>query len=477
VAINQSSEKGTDAMFWGARRQSATTSATLFADFHQQRLVDADEDGWGEFPRAIRFSIRPTVFLDRPNGDGLLATAGVMSEDRTGGYLLNPVGQSAYREEQRMAHADLGVTAVKVVGRTGRLTARLGSAFQGTNHRFDVALERDTRWTLSGELSYAASAGPVAWTAGVAYQRDELRERDYPDFNYTYSVPAVFAQIAVTPAGRISGSVTGRCDQHNVYGLFCTPRVSVLFKPNASLRARVGASGGFYAPTPLTEEVEAVGLHLAVPAVVNSERLQTAEAEIEWTRGNWEVTGSVSASRITRPVRLIPFEGDPLLRFRLRNMTEPTRIFSGELQAVYHADPIVATAFYAYQHGTEENPDGSGRRETDLTPRHSAGLDLAWRAPIRGTWVNLETTYTGRQFVWDNPYRTETPGYATINLLVSQRTGRARLYVSGENLTDMKLADYQPLVLVDPAAGGRRTTAPWAPLRGRVISLGALFDW
>jgi hypothetical protein len=91
--------------------------------------------------------------------------------------------------------------------------------------------------------------------------------------------------------------------------------------------------------------------------------------------------------------------------------------------------------------------------------------------------VNLETVYSGRQFVWDNPNRTETRAYTVMHALVSQRAGAARLYVSGENLFDVKLANYDPVLLAAPAEGGRRMPTPWAPLRGRVISLGALVDW
>jgi iron complex outermembrane receptor protein len=122
-------------------------------------------------------------------------------------------------------------------------------------------------------------------------------------------------------------------------------------------------------------------------------------------------------------------------------------------------------------------PGGTGRRELALTPRHSLGADLVWEGPSNGTWAELRAAYTGPQSVWDNPFRTRTPGYTVTDVLVSQPMGRARLYVSIDNVFDVKQRHYEPILLPAPVEGGRRTAAPWVPLQGRVISLGATVDW
>ena len=62
-------------------------------------------------------------------------------------------------------------------------------------------------------------------------------------------------------------------------------------------------------------------------------------------------------------------------------------------------------------------------------------------------------------------------------MLFRSRSGRARIYLSAENIFDRKLRSFEPVVLTAVAAAGRRMTSPWMPLRGREISLGALVDW
>jgi iron complex outermembrane receptor protein len=182
-------------------------------------------------------------------------------------------------------------------------------------------------------------------------------------------------------------------------------------------------------------------------------------------------------TRVGLPLRLVPLVGDTAGRLRLLNLAEPTRVLAADLSASWRHAPFTLGAFYAFRHGTEGIPGASGRRDVDLVPTHRIGLAVGWRSPRgAGTAVDADLSFVGPQTLTDNAFRTSTSGYGLFNGLVSQRSGRARLYVSGENLFDVKLRNYEP-VFFDPIEAGRRTNAPWVPLRGRVISLGALVDW
>lgn len=477
LAVNQSSEKGGGAMFWGARRFSVTTGGTLAAEFHQQRLVDADDDQWAEFPRAIRATVRPRLFVARPNGDALMATASAMSEERTGGFLLSNTDDDPYREELRTRGVDAGVHARRLTSHTGQVDVRFAAMAQSVAHRFDDRLERDRRSTLFAEATWSELVGGVAVVVGGAWQRDAFASRDVAGFDYTYSVPSLFGQVTFAPLRQVTASLSGRCDVHNVFGTFCTPRGSLLLRPDPSLRARLTLAGGYYAPSLVPDEAVEYGLRALVPVAVNFERGQTALVDVEWSRGRVTVAGTVGFNRVTRPVRLIPLPGDPQGRLRAINVDEPTRVAGGDVQVTYRAEPLLVTGFYGYLNGTEGIPDSTGRRELDLTPRHRLGASLMWQGPAAGPWFEVRAAYTGAQAVWDNPFRTRTPGYTIADALVSQPMGRARLYLSGQNLFDVKQRNYEPILLPTPGVAGRRTTTPWMPLQGRVIRFGAVVDW
>jgi iron complex outermembrane receptor protein len=477
LAVRQSSEKGGEVMVWGARRLSPVAGATLSLEFHQQRLVDADDDQWSEFPRAIRFAVRPRLFIERPQGDEVFATAGLVTEDRTGGFLLGPGNDDPYREERRTRRFDIGVRGRRATSHTGRLEVRFAGTLQSTAHRFDDLRENDRRSTLFGEVAYSDVRGAATVTAGIAYQRDALRPRDLSQFDYTYSAPSVFAHVGVAASATVSAALSGRCEYHNLYGLMCTPRISALFRPRPELQARIGLGAGYHAPTPLADDAEVLGYHGTVASGINLERGLGGSLDVEWHRGRFEASGFFSVTRIRSPARLIPFIGDPALRLRLVNVSEPTRVLAASLAAGYRVEPLVLELFYGYLNGSEGVPGGSGRRELGLTPRHTIGVDLIWEGPPNGTWAEVRAAFTGPQSVWDSPFRTRTPAYTVTDVLVSQPMGRARLYVSAENLFDLRQRQYEPILLPTPAEGGRRTTTPWVPLHGRVISLGAIVDW
>jgi outer membrane receptor for ferrienterochelin and colicins len=80
--------------------------------------------------------------------------------------------------------------------------------------------------------------------------------------------------------------------------------------------------------------------------------------------------------------------------------------------------------------------------------------------------------YTGVQRLEANPYATRSEPYVIVGLLAERQFGRLRLFVNGENLTDVRQSRWQPLLLNERAADGRWTVDAWAPLEGRNINAG-----
>jgi iron complex outermembrane receptor protein len=450
---------------------------TLSGDLHHQGERDLDEDRWSDVAEFTRGSIRPRLFVNWPSGDALFATGGFMNESREGGYAEG--SPENYRERLETTRWDGGISATRATFGGGRLTGRLAGVHLSTDHGFGDIPERNRQTTFYSELNYAWGRPHFSLVGGAVYQHDEFKALDVGGFDYSYSVPALFAQATVDPAGWVSFSLSGRCDFHNVYGTRCSPRAAFLLKPFEEWTARISGGGGFFAPTPLTEDTEPLGLHALVPATLEIERARNVSFDLSWKHGPLELSGTLAASRLHDRVDLAPVLNDPLERLHLVNVTAgPSDIVAGELFGVYEAKPIVVTAFYGYLHATEADVAGTGRHETALTPRTSLGIDVTWEAPeTTGTWIAVEAFYTGTQALDDNPYRTRSEDYTVMEVLISQRIGHVRLYLNGENLLDARQTRYDPLPLPQPGLGGRRTVKPWAPLQGRVISIGALIGW
>jgi len=225
---------------------------------------------------------------------------------------------------------------------------------------------------------------------------------------------------------------------------------------------------GYYAPTPFTEETEAVGLgHVAPLGALEAERATSASLDAGTTVGVVEMHGTVFGSRIRDPIAVR--SAPPGLV--IVNAPGPTRTAGLEALGRIRWREFVATATYTFTSSTEVDPDTMTREEVALTPRHAAGFVAAWERHGAGR-VGLEVYYTGRQRLEDDPYRSASATFVLVGFLAERHVGRVRFFVNAENLTDVRQTRYAPLVRTVRASDGRWTVDAWAPLDGRTINGG-----
>jgi iron complex outermembrane receptor protein len=468
LLLNVSTLGGADAVLWLSDILSPTWGYTLLSGVHVQGRADVDGDGWADAPGFLRVMARPRLYWNNGRGSSLLATVGGMLEDRKGGTVtggLTPAG-TPYAEELSTKRADAGVLA-RVLSRGGQLLAVRGSAsFQRLEHTFGSVLERDRYGTAFLEASLAGTNGPHAWVIGAAIQHDVYRAEDVTGFDYTHTVPGVFLQDEVSISSAVLVSASGRLDHHNVYGWFASPRLAALLRLHPwTVRASIGT--GYFATTPHTEDVQAVGLTRLepLPPDLKAERARGMSLDVGHEIGDVELNATLFASSVLDPVQTVR-TADGLA---LRNGAGPTRSWGTELLARYAREPIHLTATYVYTRSTELW-DGD-RREVPYTPRHAAGIVAALEDHERGR-IGVEFYYTGLQELDDDPYGTRSVQHVIVGVLAERRFGRARFFLNAENILDARHTRWSPLVRPTQSPQGRWTTNAWAPLEGRTFNGG-----
>ena len=475
--VNQTARWGTDLVAFGARQFADGRGATLLAGAHTQRAVDVDRDGWSDIPGFRRVEVRPRYFAADTIGNTLMLTAGGFAESRGGGSSEDgdatmPI-PGVFAESLTTRHLDLGASIRRRLSNSVSLAGRFAGNVQERVRQFGAQRELERASTLFGEVTATAVSGAHTLLAGVAEQLERYRNRDVPRFDDSRTTPSAFVQHTYALTEWLSTQLNARCDASSRYGSVCTPRGSVLARAPGAVSVRLSAGAGWSTPSPLTEETEVFGLTRVVgPLAVAAERARTASLDVGMTRGPLELSGTLFASRVTDPVGLRRVAGDPTGAVQFVNASGPASAHGGELFAVYNEEPIIVTAFYAATRTRETSPESGRTRETPNLPTTSAGLDAAFEEDESGTRAGVELFYTGHQALEDNPYRTVSPGYVTVGLLLSQRLGRANVYLNLENLTNTRQTRWDPLLRPSPGEGGRRTVDEWAPLEGRSMNLG-----
>jgi outer membrane receptor for ferrienterochelin and colicins len=470
LLVNQSTLDGTDAVLWLEGEPGERWGYTLLAGGHRQGQADVDDDGWADLPSFRRALVRPRLFWDDGSGTALFLTVGGMAEDREGGTLpgaTTPAG-STHAEELETRRVDAGLVGRSLLSDARLLSLRASATGQWHRHLFGPSLERDEHTTLFAEAALSGQDGRHTWVLGAALQHDRYAATDVSGFDFDHTVPALFAQDEVTLAPWLTLAASARLDLHSEYGAFAAPRLSALVRPGAWV-IRASGGGGYFTPTPFTEETEAVGLGRLNPyGELDVERAWSGMLDVGREVGPWELNATLFGSRIVDALAVRDAAGG---RLELFNQRGSVRTWGTELLARYHLEPIHLTATHVYTRSTEPSPSVAGRREVPLTPRHTFGVVGAWEDEDRGR-IGAELYFTGRQELEDNPYRSRSAPYFVVGFLVERRIGPVRFFLNAENLLDARQTGYDRLVLPAQSPEGRWITDVWAPLEGRAVNGG-----
>ncbi|HEY6090168.1 MAG TPA: TonB-dependent receptor [Gemmatimonadaceae bacterium] len=474
LLLNQTSRRGADGLVWSGARLSQQWGYTFLGGAHHQTAVDVNGDGWADIPGVRRFEVRPRAFWADSLGSMVMATGGAADEERqsgTPGSALTPA-RTSYPVTARTRRGDAGVV-IRLVGRAGSVVSIRSSINQQWQHRrYGDSTESDRRGTAFGEITSSRTFGKHGTLLGAALQNDGLSSAKLSNATYQFFTGSVFGQDSYSATERLSVSVTARLDHHNRYGTFLSPRVSALSRFAEGWAARVSAGVGYFAPTPLVEEADVVGLsRVRGFPLVSAERIAQASGDLTRTLGPVEITGTLFAARLEHAVVVRENSPTPGV-LTITNAPTPTRTGGASFFAVYNQEPFAVTALYSYTRSTEWSSELTRRTETTLTPRHAAGVDIAFEEDEIGSRAGLEIFYTGRQRLDDDPYRAVSVPYTTLGILVEQRIGSATLFINGEDLTNVRQTRFDPLLLPAQDPTGRWTTSEWAPLEGRMVNAG-----
>ncbi len=374
-------------------------------------------------------------------------------------------------QAQRSERFDLGLSAQTPLEGVGTFYLRASGVTQSHRHQFGAIVERDQHRTGFVEASLGDKAGTTTWLAGAAFQADGYRSRAFPTFNYAYTVPALFVQGESEVAEALTLAASARWDGHSEYGTRVSPRLSALYRPGP-WRIRASFGRGFYAPTPLVEEIEANGLSRVEPhPKLRAEVADTASIDFGYARGPAEANVSLFASNIDHAVQLREAAAN---RVTLANANGLTKTRGAELLLRYRWQAFTLTGSYVHIDATESDPGAAGRRRVPLTPRNTGGLVAMWEKHGRGR-IGLEMYYTGRQELDDNPWRASSRPYVELGLMGELVLGKVSLFVNAENLLDVRQTGWDPLLLPQRSPVGAWTVDAWAPTDGRVINGGVRF--
>ena len=313
---------------------------------------------------------------------------------------------------------------------------------------------------------------------GVAFKAQQYSSTAFSQFDYSYEVPALFAQLDYEHSDEIVTSYSARVDSHSEYGSQFSPRVSVLYQPSnldEKLTIRGSYGEGYYAPTPFIEEIQANGLSRLAPiSDLQHEQAQTASLDFTYRFDSIETSFTLFSSDVENVTELEPFK-NPITgvfdRVRLVNAQGVSKIRGSEVLLRYYWQDIKLTASYLHLDSLQQSNFIDAKQQWALTPKHSAGFVAMWER--HGEFrAGFEAYYTGTQRLDDNPYMAQSKPYWHLGIMGEYTIGQASWFVNFENLLDVKQTDEHPMLLPAQGDSGQWTTDIWSRNDGFIVNAG-----
>ena len=474
--INLTTRDGQDLTTYLESPLSDSWKGSVTAGAHHQKSTDIDNDDWIDLAGFERYTLRPRLFWQNDDGKNLYLTAGYMTENRFGGTQSGGLvaDGNPFEQSQDSERLDGGLVFSMPVAEVFTFSTRASAMTQQHDRAYGNIAEDNTLASYLLESSLSGYSEKSDWVIGLAYLTDTFESKTFPEFDYSYDAPGVFAQFDYELTSELTTSYSIRVDQHSEFGTQISPRVSGLYRIG-DLTIRGSYGQGYFAPTPFVEDIEAAGLSRLEPIQdLTEEQAETASLDFTYTFDNIETSFTLFKSEVDNVTKLEAYSSannSELDRVRLINADGKSEILGSEVLLRYYLGDIKLTASYLFLDATEDAPETGNRQKISLTPQHSAGFVAMWEQHGKFR-AGFEAYYTGTQRLNNNPFQNESDAYWHLGLMGEITINDVSWFLNLENLLDVKQSDEHPILRPSRAPSGQWTNDIWSRNDGFIANAG-----
>lgn len=491
AVLNRSTLKETNLNAYYSEQWNSKIGATIFGGYTDQPAVDVNGDGYADVPLIKQFTLHPRLFLTPMERTQLNVGYTLVDEKRTGGDVEAIYGRDAARTyvvDNTSQRHTVDATLNQSFGQTNTLTAR------GTASFFDrTQVDEGYRFAgkqLSGYFEAAdyLEHGPHTLVTGANLTLEQFRKGAGDSTritDYNYQTLGVFVQDDYQ-VGKVTFQGGLRLDQHNVFGTFFLPRLSVLIKPSDLWSIRTSIGTGYKTPNTFSNLTGAdartsLNYRYLLPINIGTrpERSLGVNMDVAFHGNIGELSVQLDQAfyytTISNPVVAVTQGNSTSANQRtiLQNAAYDItslgtdtylRMEYGEIEFYLGFNHTAVRRGDAIRQGSDVTPIGANTF-LPYSPRDKFSLTLAYSIPDKWRF-GIESSWVGNQYLYDNQL---VPNYWFWAAALERMFGKVSIVLNAENLFNVQQIQYGPVV-----TGSRNnpTTAPlWGPQEGRIVNL------
>ena len=481
AVLNRSNLKETNLNTYYAQKYGKA-GMTLFVGLTDQKAVDVNADGFSDSPLIKQLSFHPRFFYTFSDKNKLNLGYSLISEKRAGGVV------DAVNNEENNGKNFVSATDFQrhTVDYNFNHEFRKGHSLtlKGAISYFDRNFTEQSRFFKANQISSYTEAtdyveiGKNKLVFGTNLTLENFRKPN-PDStllnSYNYSTLGFFVQDDWQFAPKFSLQMGLRVDNHNTFGTFVLPRISLLTKPSEKFTIRLSVGTGYKTPnifanqTP-TNPLTSVNYWNLTPLDVNVKPENSIGSNIDVAYSTH--IGEHFSIQLDQAFYYTNITS-PIVASAIPNQTNRTRLTNAQYDInsigtdTYLRMQYDAIEFYLGFNHTIAKRSGSGESAyLPFSPQDKFSLTLAYT--VENKWrFGIESSFVGNQYLYENQ---RVKDYAFWAGSVERKFGtHLSLVLNAENILNVKQSDYEKVVtgtLENPSFN-----PIWAPQEGAIVNL------
>lgn len=465
------------------------TGLTLFGGYTNQQAVDVTGDGFTDSPQIKQFNFHPKFFYNPTDHTQMNIGYSFTDEHREGGYLPTMEGDgptNGYRNVTDLQRHTIDFDASHNTSETNAITFKGAlSTFHRQNTDYQK-LSDGKQSSIYLEGNNLKRFGKHQLIVGANLTVEAFRKN--PDstrlVDYTYQTIGGFVQDDWQVGEKVAVQAGLRLDHHNTFGNFLLPRLSVKLKPSEPWTLRLSVGTGYKTPNLFVNQTPgALNVSLIFPrllpidvANVKAEKSVGANMDIAYSK-TFESGLSVQVDQafyytyVNSPVVSAFASTSSNLGAYTQLVNAPYNLLSFGTDTYVRLEYKDYELYLGYNHTLSRRDGPTDNTYLPLAPQDKFSTTLAWES--EHFRFGIETAYVGSQYLYNNQKVANYWFFA--GAAEYHYNEHWRLVLNGENLFNVRQANYETVVLgANPIV--QPTFRPvWAPLEGRIVNLALKF--
>jgi outer membrane receptor for ferrienterochelin and colicins len=481
AVLNRSNLKETNLNTYYAQKYGKA-GLTLFVGLTNQRAVDVNNDGFSDSPLIHQLSFHPRFFYTVSEKSKLNLGYSFIAEQREGG-VIDAIENIDYTQKKFVSATTFQRNTVDY---NFNHEFRKGHSFtlKGAISYFDRYFTEQNRFFKANQTSSYTEATDYLETGkhklvfGANLTLENFRKPNSDSTlltSYNYSTLGFFAQDDWQFTPKISLQTGLRLDNHNTFGTFVLPRISLMTKPSEKWTIRWSVGTGYKTPNVFANQTPANPL-----TSVNYWNLTPLDANV---KPESSIGSNIDVAYSTHIGEHFSIQLDqafyytnitnPIVASAISNQTNRTRLTNAAYDVnsigtdTYIRMEYDAIEFYLGFNHTIAKRSGTGESAyLPFSPQDKFSLTLAYT--IEGKWrFGIESSFVGNQYLYDNQ---PVKDYAFWAGSVERKFGtHLSLVLNAENILNVKQSDFEKVVTGTLEKPDFKPI--WAPQEGAIVNL------